>query len=321
MVGMALARRGRRKGTVSRAVVVPTDGVGKGEGKRHVMKRIRAFLIAMHPLVAAAICCHAFWMAVSQRHWIWLGPLLVNAPTLSLAVWLVRRGRSGCGSQLPVVLLSAWLGSAWTLLGTLSLDDPQPLAWIYTAIGLVGLAACLLWYFPQYRERGDGPRPGQRLPVLTFQDLRGNAVSSTSLRGAPAVLLFHRGDWCPKSVELLRLLARHRGALGRRGARIVLISADSDARSCRMADRLGVPLERWIDPDLTAARQLQLLDPGGTPLGLELLGHQSDTVDPTVIIIDSLGDIRYVDKAGNSRYRSEPVTFLRVLDSAVPASR
>ncbi|WP_133493643.1 hypothetical protein [Alcanivorax sp. 24] len=39
-----------------------------------------------------------------------------------------------------------------------------------------------------------------------------------------------------------------------------------------------------------------------------------------MIIIDSLGDIRYVDKAGNSRYRSEPVTFLRVLDSAVPAN-
>mgnify|MGYP005814592293 FL=1 len=80
-------------------------------------------------------------------------------------------------------------------------------------------------------------------------------------------------------------------------------------------------MEWWVDPQLDAARQLRILDPGGTPLGLELFGYPSDTVLPTVLITDARGEICYVDLADNYRVRPEPATFLRVLDTMVPAPR
>jgi peroxiredoxin len=285
------------------------------------MARLKALFVSLYPVLTLLVCGQALWLAWRDGHWLWLGVAMVNAPVLFLLGWLVSRGQARVGRYLPWATLCCWLGAAVTLLGTLSVGDPYPLAWSYTAIGLLGLCACLFWYSPWRSQARGGPRPGQALPELHFLDLDGKPVSSTTLLGAPAVLLFIRGHWCPVCMARIRELARRQPQLERRGARIVLISAQSGARTGRFARRLGVPLEWWVDADLDAARQLRILDPGGTPLGLGLLGYPGDTVIPTVIITDARGEIRYVDLADVYRPRSEPITFLRVLDNMTLAPR
>ncbi|ASK34323.1 hypothetical protein CEK62_07990 [Alcanivorax sp. N3-2A] len=285
------------------------------------MARVKALFISLYPLLALLICAHALWLGWRDGHWLWLGVVMVNLPVLMLLGCLVSRGPARIHPWLPAATVTCWAGAACTLLGVLSLGDPRPLAWLYTAIGLAGLCASLFWYHPLRTQHERGPRPGQQLPPVVFRELSGAPVSSTSLLGAPAVLLFFRGNWCPVGMAQIRELARRRVQLERRGARIVLISAQPLKRTGRLARRLGLAMEWWVDADLSAARDLNIVDTGGTPLGLELFGHCADTVMPTLIIIDARGEIRYVDRAESHRVQAEPTTFLRVLDSMTLATR
>ncbi|MBF5057492.1 hypothetical protein Y5W_02786 [Alcanivorax sp. 521-1] len=285
------------------------------------MARLKALFIALYPVAALLICLHALGRWWPDGHWLWLGVVLVNAPILALLAWLLGRGPARTSPHLPAVTLCAWLGAAVTLLGTLALGDPRPLAWLYTALGLLGMCAYLFWYSPMQRDPARGPQPGRLLPPLSFRDLRGRLRSSGDLHGRPAVLLFFRGNWCPICMAQVRELARRRPQLERRGARIVLISAQPGKRTERLARRLGLELEWWLDDDLRAAAALDILDRGGTPLGLELFGYGPDTVLPTVLITDARGEIRYVDLADNYRVRPEPSVFLRVLDNMAPVPR
>ena len=187
------------------------------------MARVKALFISLYPFASLFICAHALWLGWQDRHWLWAGPLLVNVPILVLLGWLVSLGPARTSPHLPLATLCAWLGAAVTLLGTLSLGDPRWLAWLYTGLGLLGLCAYLFWYSPLQRDAADGPRPGQLLPPLAFRDLEGRPVSTTSLHGAPAVMLFFRGNWCPVCMAQVRELARRRPQLERRGARIILV--------------------------------------------------------------------------------------------------
>lgn len=285
------------------------------------MARLKALFITLYPLAAALMCGHALWRWWQQGDWLWAGVLLVNAPILLRLAWLVGRGSARGGTQLVLATVCAWFGAAITLLGTLSLGDPRPLAWAYCAAGLVGLCVCLLWYQPVRAERNDDPRPGQNLPSRALVGLDGEPVSTSSLLGRPAVILFFRGSWCSLCMAQLRELRRRQPQLERRGARLVVISAQPANRAVRLAQRLNLGLEWWVDPQLALARCLGIIDPGGTPLGLGLLGYSADTVLPTVLITDSRGEILYVDQFENARARPEPVAFLRVLDTMTLAPR
>lgn len=287
------------------------------------MARLEALFIALYPLAALPICLHALSLWWPDGHWLWLGVVLINTPILVLLGWLLVRGPVRGGACLSLATLCAWLGAVVTLLGTLSLGDPRPLAWLYAGLGLLGWCAYLL-RLRHDAKGGDaryGPRPGQLLPALALHDLQGRPVSTTALRGAPAVLLFFRGNWSAVCMARVRELMRRRPQLERRGARIVLIGAQPPARTARLARRLDASLWWWSDAELVAARKLGIVDAGGTPPGLELFGHARDTVLPTTLIVDARGEIRYVDFVDDERQRPEPTTFLRVLDTMMPAPR
>lgn len=58
------------------------------------------------------------------------------------------------------------------------------------------------------------------------------------------------------------------------------------------------------------AKKWQLLSKNGLPSGLQVLGYDSDTVMPTVILTDACGKIIYSDQTSNYRVRPEPADFL-----------
>ncbi len=71
-----------------------------------------------------------------------------------------------------------------------------------------------------------------------------------------------------------------------------------------------------VDPKARAARQLGLVHEAGLPLGMQILGYDTDTVLPTAIITDASQRILWVHQTDNYRVRPEPETFLKVLDEA-----
>ena len=52
----------------------------------------------------------------------------------------------------------------------------------------------------------------------------------------------------------------------------------------------------------------------GTPMGMQMLGYDSETILPTVVIADGEGKIILADQTDNYRIRPEPETFLRAFD-------
>jgi peroxiredoxin len=84
-----------------------------------------------------------------------------------------------------------------------------------------------------------------------------------------------------------------------------LISPQSVKKNQALASRFDVPMVFLRDRNSDAARQLGILHKWGTPMGLQLLGYESDTVLPTIIMTDAQGQIVFSDQTDNYRARPE----------------
>lgn len=62
-----------------------------------------------------------------------------------------------------------------------------------------------------------------------------------------------------------------------------------------------------------AARALGVAIDNGLPMGMQMLGYDSETVMPTVIITDNNGKIIWNFETDNYRIRPEPDVYLEVL--------
>jgi hypothetical protein len=60
------------------------------------------------------------------------------------------------------------------------------------------------------------------------------------------------------------------------------------------------------------ARQLGIVNPDGTPAGLGLMGYESETVMPAVLLTNAAGELVYIDMTDSYRVRPEPDQFLRI---------
>jgi peroxiredoxin len=206
-------------------------------------------------------------------------------------------------------------GALVTFLGAAFGSTPSvglPVAYALLALG--GQLLYVFWYSNLGRTPSETLRTGAVLPEFMLEDEHGRAVSSKTFFGSPAVLLFHRGNWCPLCMAQIRELSEQYETLAARGAKVVLISPQSHAQTRELAARFRVPFHFLVDPDGRAARQLGILHEAGVPLGMP--GYDPDTVFPTAVVTDAAGRILLADQTDNYRVRPEPATFLAALDGA-----
>ncbi len=168
------------------------------------------------------------------------------------------------------------------------------------------------WY--SRLERGDiGVSPGKPLPAITLAAIDGANVTSESLMGSPAILLFFRGNWCPLCMAQVKEIAARYTELKDLGVRVLLVSPQSQRHTGALAKKFGAAMEFMRDDNNAAAKTLGLESRFGTPFGMQAMGYKSDTVLPTVIIIDANGVVQWVHATDNYRVRPEPDTFFEVL--------
>jgi peroxiredoxin len=174
---------------------------------------------------------------------------------------------------------------------------------------VAGAIVYVEWY--AHLDRAPSPRiaVGEPMPDVALERWDGVKVHSRDLTGRAAIWVFFRGDWCPFCVAQLRELARFSAEIEARGARVVLVSAGSSA----VAASLGAPFERYVDPGLHAARALGIAHVRGLPMGLEMLGHDADTMLPTTLVTDVGGAILFSDQTEDFRVRPDPRELLTVL--------
>lgn len=193
----------------------------------------------------------------------------------------------------------------------------MPDIWIWLIAGLVIAAAAYLFYRSRSgRPVPDAIRRGRPLPEFSAVDEQGNLLRSTDLRGAPAVLIFVRGNWCPFCDRQVRNLTRHYKQIVDLGAKLILVTPKPLETTRRVAEFFEVDFDFWLDESLTATRQLGLLFEGAVPADYRK-EYGEDTMWPTSIVIDAAGIIRFVELSKHIIDRPNPKTLLREVQRAI----
>jgi len=256
------------------------------------------------------------------------GLLTLGAITVAIVAMRGGGGLAWIAAPLPWVAFMAYYGYivarpplpgnklSWWLVGMSSLGaaaafaGPRALA-IALAGGAV-VAFYLTWYSTQHRPAAV-LAVGSPLPEFTLTAVDGSPTSSAALMTEPHVILFFRGNWCPFCMAQVKQIAAEYRELDARGVKVALISPQRAADTEQLAGRFDVPMSFYADVNGEAAKALDLVQVGGTPL-IFAAQTNGDTVVPTVVITRADGTVAWIHHADNHRVRPEPSVFLEVID-------
>ncbi len=267
--------------------------------------------VAIILLLASLVLAYVDW---NQRT-AWIGAAIAALPLPILVGRLMIARVARTSDNVPSLLLLAGGGfmlAVWQQVVEFRSD------WVPTLIA--GCAALLFvvyifWYSRFGRIASGQLSVGSKLPEFELKDSDGRQFESVSLQGAPAVLLFYRGNWCPLCMaQIEEISARYRD-LDALGVTVVLISSQSDEASRRLASTYDVPFRFLVDADNELAESLNIGISNGVPFGISG-DYPSDTAMPTLVVISANGTIVFSDQTDNYRVRPEPDVFLAILRRA-----
>ncbi|MCZ6560980.1 MAG: peroxiredoxin family protein [Gammaproteobacteria bacterium] len=242
----------------------------------------------------------------------WLGALLASSPML-LVLGFVMLGKKFPTEQARLTVVTAVVIAGVAL----AAFDWVFRAGSFVAASLAGL--CLVAYtvyqfwYSRLDRSASRIKKGDLLPEFSALDSNGKPVYSRDLLGRPALLMFYRGNWCPFCMIQVKELAAAYRELGDR-ARIVLISPQTADKAAKLAARINVPFDYWVDTDNQAATVLGIIHDRGLPAGMQALGYDSDTVLPTCIVLAADGTVLESDESQNYRVRPEPEFLAKTLE-------
>lgn len=155
---------------------------------------------------------------------------------------------------------------------------------------------------------------GRRLPQFVCKREDGTEVSSDELAGSRSVLVFVRGSWCPFCSTQVQSLTYHYRKITQDGGRLIIVQREPLDTTRRVAQQFNVDFEFWLDEDLEAASQLELIDDEDIPERFQgEFGRR--TMLPTVIVTDSDNIIRYSYRSSKPSDRPEPARFMSVFEA------
>lgn len=275
------------------------------------MNRLKSIFISAATMYWMAVVIGVLIEGFSYNEW-HFGLLLTTAlPVLFIGrLFIFKTARTSRNPLLVLLLVLA----GFSLEVYYFLDNGNvPDAMLLAGFSLVLWLAYIFWYSVFPNRNSDLLIVGNKLPPLTFTGQNGETVSSESFEGKKLIYLFYRGNWCPLCMAQIKEISEQYRALNELGAEVLLISPQPHKFTVSLARKMDVPFWFLTDVDGQMSKQLGLYVKGGTPLGMEVFGFESDTVLPTVVITNETGEILYADQTDNYRVRPEPETFLMVL--------
>jgi peroxiredoxin len=213
-----------------------------------------------------------------------------------------------------------WLRTLRILIGVLFVFigfyvSPLNKLHLIPAIALtIGWFLYVFWYSRFGKRSSDILEVGLQLPDFELEDGAKNKIKSFSFKGNPVIFMFYRGNWCPICMAQIKELVQQYKALEKRGAQIVLVSPQPHHFTKGLAKKFDVNFNFLVDVNNKVAKQLGIFHKNGLPAGMQVLGYDTDTVMPTLVITDKNGKILFVDLTDNYRVRPEPEVFLQILD-------
>ena len=276
------------------------------------MKSLKSLFISSQITLAVISVFVAIWLAVTANLYA-LVLLIAAMPLLLFLGRLFLFPPARTSANLPWVFWPTLLGTVGVLV-LFAAGKACGLMSTLAVLNLIGVALYIRWY-SRYQQRPLTAELGQPLPPVRFSDLDGNPVTAETFAGSPVILMFYRGNWCPLCMAQIREIAQQYQWLQDKGVRVALVSPQSHAHSAALAKQFSVAFDFLRDDNNAAAKTLGIIDDGGTPAGLEVLGYDSDTVMPTVLILDREGRLIYRHLTDNYRIRPEPSLFIQVLEA------
>ena len=189
----------------------------------------------------------------------------------------------------------------------------NPVLWI-VAIAAVLVVGFLVASRKNIRTKPvpDNIRPGQPLPQFQAVDETGDRLSSSDLAGAPAILLFVRGSWCPFCSKQVADLTKVYKEITDAGAKLILLTPKPLETTRRVAEIFGVEFDFWLDESLEIAQQLGIVLEAGVP-DEQRKEYGEDTVWPTSLVVDADGVIRFTEISRFLVDRPNPEKLLQIV--------
>jgi len=175
--------------------------------------------------------------------------------------------------------------------GLLLARERTALVWTFGLLPIVGWLIYDRWYSVLDPPDETPLRVGEPLPDFTLTDADGTEISSRDFRGRPVLLLFYRGNWCPFCMAQIGEIAGRYRELEERSVQVIFVSPQPAKQTRKLAERHDIPARFLVDEGNRVARELGLEVEWGIPMGMQMLGYDSDTVLPTVVIADRDGTI------------------------------
>lgn len=273
----------------------------------------KSIFVSMYMMAAMLITVFATISLINSGDYIsWGGVILTTAPfILVISRVMLFKSTARTSARFPLLTVLAVAGvivAAWGYA-----EGGSPLAPLLALGGLAGFLVYAYWY-SSFSERASRQlQPGQSLPEFELLDIAGESVSSSTLTDRPVIWMFYRGNWCPLCMAQIKEIAAQYQQLQDMGVRVALVSPQPHKFTVGLASKFDVAFDFLTDEQNKAARTLGIAHPDGLPMGMQVLGYDSETVLPTVIITDTGGRILWAHETDNYRIRPEPELFLAVL--------
>ncbi|MCS6562602.1 MULTISPECIES: peroxiredoxin-like family protein [Curtobacterium] len=169
---------------------------------------------------------------------------------------------------------------------------------------------------------------GDSAPDAELLDATGSATSLRQIRGgAPTVLVFYRGAWCPYCNLTLRTYQQELlPALQDRGAQLVAVSPQTPEGTEQAIANGELAFPVLSDPENALAGRFGVVTAPSTEaraahaqLGFDVADSNADGTAaipfPSVFVIDEDGVVRFADVHVDYTSRTEVATVLEALDS------
>ncbi|NJS13400.1 MAG: AhpC/TSA family protein [Sphingopyxis sp.] len=278
------------------------------------MNLLKSVFIMIYLMTMIAFACVAGWAIYNGGDVLsWGGVLMATAPMpVFVGFLMIFTSIVRTSERLPLINVMGFIGVG--LSGYALMSGGSALAFGMAVSGWVAFLVYAYWYSSYGgREPSAEIKIGAPLPAFALKSSTGARFPSAHLVGKPSILIFFRGNWCPLCSAQIKELAVRYQDLDAMGVRVVLISPQPHENTEALAKKFAVPFYFLTDEGNKAARTLGIAQEDGLPFGMQVLGYDSDTVVPTVIITDAAGKVIWTHQTDNYRVRPEPDVFLDVI--------
>ena len=265
---------------------------------------LKSLFITLYPVLCVLGLYLSWDQFVHQYIWAGLGLLLISMTMLGFLAKLFLTFTPRTTKDLTRYTIQVGVGIL--LLSYALLTGQGEKIGAFGFVLAIGWLLYIRWYSTFNKRDSTLLRKGQRLPRLLFENEDGSVVDSESFKGYKSILIFYRGNWCPLCMAQIKEIANTYKTLKAKGIETILISPQPHSQTRKLAKKHNVDFRFLVDKDNAVATQLEIAVKNGLPTGMQLLGYDSDTVLPTVILINEHSVIIHSDITENYRVRPEP---------------